>query len=74
MAEHRYVLFVGNDFSKEGGQSDYMGSFSTVEAAMSSLDAGSYDAWGDWAHVFDAETETIVKHFREGAWTDIVPQ
>jgi hypothetical protein len=61
-----YFLFSGQDYEAAGGARDLKGSFDSISEAMNAYD--EMNDHEDWAHVFELETQTIVKSFVNDKW------
>jgi hypothetical protein len=61
----RYLLFTGTNYYPKGGARDYKGSFDSIEDAIDNVNQND-----DWANIFDAQTESIVKNLKWEIWND----
>lgn len=67
----RYMLFMGRPYYPKGGINDFIGDYTTLEAALEAWDYlkkpyGSKDDYLEeekdrsWAHIYDIQTKTKV--------------
>lgn len=64
----QYLLFAGKDYFPEGGCSDFVGAFDSIDEAVKAHDPHLYEYSGGWANIFFVKECKKVGQFNRGVW------